>query len=147
MKKILCFIITAFLIVNCFVFSVSASENSFYVSDAVIITPENPSITDKYAAERLKYYLDKIEDSSLNGEKYNLLIVPYSEDMPEYVTEKLKKADIKVVTVSERECETGFENITIENLIDYMNSNKYYDVRSDYEGIFLRYYHYTPRHI
>ena len=58
-------ILTAFLIFNCFVFLVSASENSFYVSDAVIITPENPSITDKYAAERLKYYIDKITGENI----------------------------------------------------------------------------------
>lgn len=46
-------------------------------------------------------YLDKIKDSALNGEKYNVLIVPYAENVPDEVMDKLKKADIKIITVSE----------------------------------------------
>ena len=64
-NKPLCYLLTVFLIINCFLFSVSASDNSFYVSESVIIISENPSITDKYAAERLKYYLDKITDGNI----------------------------------------------------------------------------------
>lgn len=88
-------------------------------------------------------YLDKIKDSTLNGEKYNVLLVPYAEYVPEEISEKLKAADIKIVTVSEEETDSSFENVTLDKLIDYMNCNKYGDVSSDYDGIFLRYYHYT----
>ncbi len=88
-------------------------------------------------------YLDKIKDSSLNGEKYNVLIVPYSEHISEEVMEKLKNTDIKVITVSEKEWNTPFENVILDNLIEYMSDNDYYDIKSDYDGIFLRYYHYV----
>ena len=89
--------------------------------------------------------LDDIKDSSLNGEKYNLLIVPYAEAVPEAVMQKLKNADIKVITVSETEGENicDFGNVTIDKLADYMKSNNYTDITSDYDGIYLRYYHYT----
>lgn len=87
-------------------------------------------------------YLDKIRESSLNGEKYNVLIVPYSDDIPDEVMEKLKKADIKIITVSEVEQTTEFENVTLDKLTDYMESKGYSDVESDYKGIYLRYFHY-----
>lgn len=88
-------------------------------------------------------YLDKIENGALNGEKYNLLIVPCSESIPNYVLNKLKTTDIKVITVSEKGYDSVFENITLDSLVDYMQDNKYCEVQSDYKGIFLRYYHYT----
>ena len=44
-------------------------------------------------------YLDKIENSSLNGEKYNVLIVPYTEAIPEYIINKLKNADINYIII------------------------------------------------
>ncbi len=37
-----------------------AADNGFKISRAVIVTDKNASITDSYAAGRLKYYLDKI---------------------------------------------------------------------------------------
>ncbi len=52
-NKPLCYLLTVFLIINCFLFSVSASDNSFYVSESVIIISENSSNTDKFAAEKL----------------------------------------------------------------------------------------------
>jgi len=88
-------------------------------------------------------YLDKIENSSLNGEKYNVLIVPYAENIPNEVMEKLKKVDMKIITVSEEKWETEFENIKLCELVGYMKNNNFTDVESDYDGIFLRYYHYT----
>lgn len=88
-------------------------------------------------------YLDKIKNGVLNGEKYNLLFVPHSENMPKYVMNKLKAADIKVVMLSEGDCDCELESVALDNLVEYMESNKLYDVRSDYSGIFLRYYHYT----
>lgn len=48
------------LLAGVFAVSASAAEAVFDVSQAVIVTPENASITESYAAERLKYYLDEI---------------------------------------------------------------------------------------
>ncbi|MBQ8525302.1 MAG: hypothetical protein IJ460_01070 [Clostridia bacterium] len=90
-------------------------------------------------------YLDSIKDGSINGEKYNVLIVPYAEAIAPEVADKLKNADIRIVTVSEKEWQNpiGCENILLDELIDYMKSNNFCDAVSDYEGIYLRYYHYT----
>ncbi len=88
-------------------------------------------------------YLDKIVDSSLNGEKYNVLFVPYSDSIPKDIIHKLRSADIKVVFVSYDEEDTEFENVTLNNLIGYMKDNGYCDVSSCYDGIYLRYYHYS----
>ena len=88
-------------------------------------------------------YLDKIKDSTLNGEKYNVLIVPYTKKLPEETLKKLKTADIKVVMVSKEKTDSVFENVVLDELVDYMNKNGFCDVKSDYDGIFLRYYHYT----
>lgn len=89
--------------------------------------------------------LEDIKDSSLNSEKYNVLIVPYAEAIPKNIIQKLKNADIKVITVSEADCESicGFENVTLNKLTDYMKANNYTDISSDYEGIYLKYYHYV----
>lgn len=88
-------------------------------------------------------YLDKIENGALNGEKYPVLIVPYAENIPDKIMEKLKKADIKVITVSEQEAETKFENVKLSALADYMQDNGYRDIKADNSGSFLRYYHYV----
>lgn len=90
-------------------------------------------------------YLDKIENSSLNGEKYNILIVPYSESIPQDIIQKLKNADIKVVAVSEKENESiaEFENISLNNLAEYMRQNDFADITCSCKNKFLRYYHYT----
>ena len=84
------------------------------------------------------------EDGCLNGEKYNLLLIPYSDKIPEYVVEKLYKCGIEKIVVSEKEVKDSlFENVILEDLIAYMRKRRFYDVVStDYEGIFLRYYHY-----
>ena len=42
-----------------------AEENGFRVKDAVIVIETDASITDNYAAERLKYYLDEIMGSDI----------------------------------------------------------------------------------
>ncbi len=60
LKKTLCIILSLLLIICCFTVSASAAEDVFDVTRAVIVTPEEASITDSYAAERLKYYLDEI---------------------------------------------------------------------------------------
>ena len=58
--KLISFFLTLTLILNSFVILSSAEVSKFYINEAVIIISENPSITDKYAAGRLKYYLDEI---------------------------------------------------------------------------------------
>ena len=45
---------------SCFTLAASAKENVFDVTQAVIVTDESPTVQESYAAERLKYYLDKI---------------------------------------------------------------------------------------
>lgn len=89
-------------------------------------------------------YLNKIENSSLNGEKYNVLIVPYAEAIAPEVADKLKKADIRIITVSEKDWKNplGCENIILHKLADYIKAQGFGDVESDYEGKHLKYYHY-----
>lgn len=59
-KKLISVILTAVIAVSVFAISVSAAEEGVDISRAVIVTDENASITDSYAAGRLKYYLDEI---------------------------------------------------------------------------------------
>lgn len=90
-------------------------------------------------------YLGRIKDGSLNGEKYNVLIVPYAEVIPQEVADELKKTDIRIITVSEKEWDSPFEfeNVPLSKLAEYMRNNGFYDVESDYEGKHLKYYHYN----
>ena len=60
MKKFLSALLVLSMGVMLFPFTAFAAENSFPVSQAVIVTGSNASATDKYAAERLEYYLEKI---------------------------------------------------------------------------------------
>lgn len=64
-KKFTSFILISALVISLFTVSVNAAETGFVVSEAVIATRENASITDKYAADRLKYYLDEITDRDI----------------------------------------------------------------------------------
>ena len=58
-KKILSIIMATVIIMSTAVVSFAAS-GEFDVTKAVIVTPSDATITDAYAAERLKYYLDEI---------------------------------------------------------------------------------------
>ena len=60
MKKIISFFLTLTITVLCFPFTVFAVGGEFMVADSVIVVSADASKTDKYAAERLKFYLDKI---------------------------------------------------------------------------------------
>ena len=89
-------------------------------------------------------YLDKFDaDGCINGEKYNCLLVPYYDTITEETVKKLKNTGVRVIMLSENDVETGFENVKLPDLIKYMRDSKYEDVTSDYEGIYLRYYHYV----
>lgn len=86
-------------------------------------------------------YLDKIdEDGYLNGEKIPVLLVPYAENLPDYAVNKLKSLNIPVISVDKNKESTLFKNATLSNLIDFMSP--YRDVTAEYDGKFLRYYHY-----
>ena len=65
-KKAICIILSAILIVSSFSVMVSAAENEFEISKAAIVVAENANITDSYAAERLKYYLDDITGGDIS---------------------------------------------------------------------------------
>ena len=60
LRKILSILLIFLLSISVVSISVSAEESAFNIAKAVIITAGNPTITEKYAAEKLKYYLDKI---------------------------------------------------------------------------------------
>lgn len=83
-----------------------------------------------------------IKNGTLNGERYNVLIVPYSKNIPDEVIDKLKNADIDIIFVSKEHIESDFINVTLDNLVEYMENIGCRDVVSDYKGIYLRYYHY-----
>ncbi|MBQ5592034.1 MAG: DUF4838 domain-containing protein [Clostridia bacterium] len=73
MKKLISIILCAVLSVSVFAVTGSAAEAVFDVTKSFIVIDENASITDNYAAERLKYYLDKITGGDIE-------ILPDSED-------------------------------------------------------------------
>lgn len=65
MKKFISvFMVTVLLLSTMGVFA-GAADSDFNISDAVIVIAEDASITDNYAANRLKYYLDKITDGDI----------------------------------------------------------------------------------
>ena len=59
-KKFISITAALSLTASCFTVAASAKENGFDVTQAVIVTNETPTIQESYAAQRLKYYLDKI---------------------------------------------------------------------------------------
>ena len=73
MKKLISIILCIILSVCTLVVTGSATEAVFDVTQAIIVIDENAGITDNYAAERLKYYLDKITGGDIE-------ILPDSED-------------------------------------------------------------------
>ena len=87
-KKIICVILVCAIALSLCVIPVSAAEKGFPVADAVIILSENASITDSYAANRLKYYLDEITGDNIeivNGEtqKEYKIILQGTTDNPD----------------------------------------------------------------
>ncbi len=59
-KKFISIILVFCMSLSLFVFEGFSAENSFDVTKAAIVKAANASITDNYAAERLKHYLDEI---------------------------------------------------------------------------------------
>ena len=87
-------------------------------------------------------YLEKLyKDNCINGEKYNVLLVPYSSSMSEAVLNKLKNISVPVILVTDGSCENtyGFKTVDINETVEYMKIFR--DISSDYKGIYLRAFH------
>ena len=95
--------------------------------------------------------LDRIDENGcLNGETYPCLVVPYYEGMPETVVQAVADCSLRKLlcvkpgmTVTEQALLDGCELVAPENLAAYIRANIGADVVSDYDGIFLRHYHYV----
>lgn len=84
--------------------------------------------------------IDMIDENGfLNGEKYNVILIPESDYIPPEVKKKLNECRVKTVVVS-KEDNPGC--VRLNNLAEYLTENNYRDVRSAYDGIYLRYCHY-----
>lgn len=100
------------------------------------------------------------ENGCLNGEAYPCLIVPYYEGMPSCVVESIVKCSLPTIIVTmpglgvTEEClvekcltREGLEEkcviVELTELAVYVREQIGADVTSDYQGIFLRYYHYV----
>lgn len=94
--------------------------------------------------------LPVIDDKGcLNGETYPCLILPYYDGIPEAVLDSIAQVKIPVIvavkpgmTVTEPRL-SGFPIVPVDDLADYVRSHIGSDVTADYNGIFLRYYHYV----
>lgn len=65
-NRIISILLVCIITLSSLVFSANALSDVFDVTRAVIVTAEEPSITDNYAAQRLKYYLDKITGGNIS---------------------------------------------------------------------------------
>ncbi len=94
--------------------------------------------------------LERIDEKGcLNGETYPCLIVPYYEGMSEEIVEKLKNVSLPMIIVTNSELCVREELkekcviVSLNEIASYVQERIGTDVTSDYEGIFLRYYHYV----
>ncbi len=81
MKKFLSIILVLTIGVMVFPFTAFAAKNEFPVYDAVIVTGADASATDRFAAGKLEYYLEKIlgkdvsvVDDSADGAEYEIAV-------------------------------------------------------------------------
>lgn len=89
-------------------------------------------------------YLELIDENGcLNGEKYNIILVPFAEGIDDETITKLKNLSIEVITVGTKAIHPDLpEFVLLEDLADYMKKRGFADITSDYEGIYLRALHY-----
>lgn len=84
-KKFVSILLVSALFFSLFTVSVSAAESGFEIKKSVIVISENASITDTYAANRLKYYLDEITGGDIavvsgdTDSKCKILVGTYSD--------------------------------------------------------------------
>ncbi len=90
------------------------------------------------------------ENGCLNGETYPCLIVPYYEGMSNDVIEKVKKTSLSTIIVTtselnikEIELKENCVIVDLSKIASYVREQIGADVTSNYDGIFLRYYHYV----
>ncbi len=91
-------------------------------------------------------YLSEIKNGYLNGEKYNVLFVPYSEVVSDYAKEQLGKAEVEIIMVSEdgkRPKGCPYKWIKLSDVVKFMEKRGFREIDTDYKGMYLRYYHYT----
>ncbi len=90
-------------------------------------------------------YVEQIDENGiLNGEKYPVLLLPYCSYLPDDVVTSLKNANIEVICVSSNgQKSPDFATIDLTEVPDFMAKRALGDVKSDYQGIYLRSYHYT----
>ncbi len=86
------------------------------------------------------YALSDIKDGYINGEKYNLILVPETDYLREEVRCALKNSGVKVITVSDK-ADKDFESVSLSNLCAFMRENDYWDILPDNSNMNLRYYH------
>ena len=85
-KRFVSAVLVCVIVLSLCAIPVSAAETGFSVADAVIVLSENASVTDNYAASRLKYYLDEITGSDIeivNGEtqrEYKIALQGVTDD-------------------------------------------------------------------
>ena len=92
----------------------------------------------------IEYVTQIDKDGMLNGEKYPLLLLAYTDCLPTSVVEQLKSANVEVLCVStDGKKMEGFETIDLAELPAYMQRRGLQDVVSDYEDIYLRAFHYV----
>lgn len=90
-------------------------------------------------------YIEKIDEKGyLNGEKFELILVPYAEYLPKEVIEKLKKCNAEVVCVgTENLISYDFSTVNLKDLPEFMKGKGLTDIETDYSDVFLRSYHYV----
>ena len=86
---------------------------------------------------------------NLNGEHYPCLIVPYYDAMPESIADKLKKLSLPLILAVapgmqvREDLAAKCRVVELSELAAYIRENVGADVTADYDGIFLRHYHYV----
>jgi len=90
-------------------------------------------------------YIEQIDKNGmLNGEKYPVLLLPYASYLPDDVIASLKNANMEVVCVSDKgQKSPDFPTIDLSEVPAFMEQSGIVDVKADYQGIYLRPYHYT----
>ena len=92
----------------------------------------------------IEYICQIDEQGCLNGEKYPLILLPYTDYLPPEVTDQLKNANVQVVCVStDGKTMDGFETVDLTALPAFMKDKGLQDVDADYDDIYLRAFHYV----
>ncbi len=65
MRKVICFMLVAVMVIMTFALPAHGAESGFSIDKSVIVISSEASLTDSYAAEKLKFYLDKITGKNI----------------------------------------------------------------------------------